>query len=157
MDSELSPLTEKAPVQVAIAILYHQDQYLMQLRDNIPGIVYPGCWGLFGGHIEPGETPAIAVRRELIEEINYVADPLFEFDCYRDQRVVRHVFYGVLTIPPDELTLKEGWDLALLTSAAIRTGQHYSVQAQQTCPLGDIHQKILLDFIRRRQERLDKK
>ena len=57
------------PVEVAIAILYQEDKFLMQLRDNIPGIFYPGYWGLFGGHLEPGETPDIAVKREVIEEI----------------------------------------------------------------------------------------
>jgi 8-oxo-dGTP pyrophosphatase MutT (NUDIX family) len=147
MDSKQPSLTEKAPVQVAIAILYRQNQYLMQLRDDVPGIVYPGCWGLFGGHIEPGEPPEIAVRRELAEEISFVAGSLFEFARYRDHRAVRHVFHGPLTIPPNELTLKEGWDLALLTPSAIRAGQHYSAQAQQTRLLGEIHQKILLDFI----------
>jgi len=45
------------PIQVAIAILHRQGQFLLQLRDNIPGIVYPGHWGLFGGHLELGETP----------------------------------------------------------------------------------------------------
>jgi 8-oxo-dGTP diphosphatase len=150
MNAGQLPLDPKVPVQVAIAILYRRDQYLMQLRDNIPGIVYPGCWGLFGGHIESGETPAIAVRRELVEEIGYAAGPLFEFNCYQDQRAVRHVFYGPLTIPSNELTLNEGWDLDLLSTEAIRAGQHYSSQAQQIRPLGDIHQKILLDFIRSR-------
>jgi hypothetical protein len=42
--------------QVAIAILYRQDQFLLQLRDNIPNIAYPGHWGFFGGHLDPGTT-----------------------------------------------------------------------------------------------------
>jgi 8-oxo-dGTP diphosphatase len=152
MDSkQLSP-PKKAPVQVAIAILYRQDRFLMQLRDNISGIIYPGCWGLFGGHIEPGETPAIAVRRELVEEIGYGVGSLFEFARYQDQRAVRHVFHGPLTIPPDQLTLNEGWDLDLLSVATIQTGEHYSLRAQQIRPIGDIHQKILLDFVMNRQK-----
>ena len=51
------------PIHVAIAILHRNGQFLLQLRDNIPGIIYPGHWGLFGGHLEPGETPAVAVER----------------------------------------------------------------------------------------------
>lgn len=31
--------------------------------------LYPGKWDALGGHIEPGESPLSAVRRELVEEI----------------------------------------------------------------------------------------
>ena len=44
-------------VEVALAMLHRDDRWLMQLRDEIPGIIAPGCWGLFGGHLDPGETP----------------------------------------------------------------------------------------------------
>ncbi|HEY9639014.1 MAG TPA: NUDIX domain-containing protein, partial [Coleofasciculaceae cyanobacterium] len=49
---------------VAIAILYQNNRFLMQLRDENPEIAYPGCWAFFGGHIEPEEPPDIAIRRE---------------------------------------------------------------------------------------------
>lgn len=133
--------------QVAIAILYQEGRFLMQLRDNIPGIVYPGCWGFFGGHIEPGETPKVALERELQEEINFATTHLEAFDCYSDEKVVRHVFHGPLTVPVEALVLNEGWDLALLTPEIIRQGHHYSVQADQVRPLGSVHQGILLDFL----------
>ena len=56
-------------IQVSLAILYQEGRFLFQLRDNIPGIVHPGVWGLFGGHLEPEETPELCLKRELIEEI----------------------------------------------------------------------------------------
>jgi 8-oxo-dGTP diphosphatase len=31
-------------------------RFLLQQRDNVPGIVNPGKIGLFGGHREAGET-----------------------------------------------------------------------------------------------------
>lgn len=47
-------MTQTQPISVAIAIIHQDGKYLMQLRDDLPTIAYPGVWGFFGGHIEPG-------------------------------------------------------------------------------------------------------
>src|SRR5437764_10520129 len=54
---------------VAAIILVESDGYLMQLRDARLDIWYPDHWGLFGGAIDPGETPLEALQRELEEEL----------------------------------------------------------------------------------------
>lgn len=133
---------------VAIAILYYQDQFLLQLRDNIPGIAYPGHWGFFGGHIELGETPAKALERELLEEINYVPPILLEFDRYPGPQVVRHVYHSPLTVLVQDLVLGEGWDLGFWTPEEIQQGKRYSEEAGQVRPLAHPHQQILLDFLK---------
>ncbi|MFB2770629.1 NUDIX domain-containing protein [Pelatocladus sp. BLCC-F211] len=139
----------KQLVHVAIAILYQKDKFLMQLRDNIPNILYPGYWGLFGGHIEPGETPDIAVKREVLEEIGYNLPPMVsEFGCYADDSVVRHVFQAPLLVELNQLVLNEGWDMGLVTLEDIHQGQCYSQIAGEIRPLGPVHQRILLDFMR---------
>ena len=46
-------------------ILLDGGRYLMQQRSQLPGIFYPGHWGLFGGGVEPGETAEAALEREL--------------------------------------------------------------------------------------------
>ena len=135
------------PVQVAIAILYREEKFLMQLRDDIPGILYPGCWGLFGGHLESGETPEAGLIRELEEEINYTVNQPIKLGCYSDGRVIRHVYHAPLTVPIDALVLNEGWDLDLISLEDIRRGSCYSFKARQSKPLGVIHQHILLDFV----------
>ncbi|MBD2022760.1 NUDIX hydrolase [Leptolyngbya sp. FACHB-36] len=134
-------------VEVAIAILHRNRQFLMQLRDDIPGIVYPGHWGLFGGHIEPGENSDIAVRRELLEEIGYAPPRLTKVGYYDNPHVIRHVYEGALTVDPSELVLMEGWDMDLLTPDDIRRGDRYSVRAAQVRPLAKPPQQILLSFI----------
>ncbi|NEP13427.1 MAG: NUDIX domain-containing protein [Symploca sp. SIO2C1] len=138
------------PVEVAIAILHTSDQFLLQLRDNIPGIVYPGCWGLFGGHLEAEEVPEVALKRELIEEISYTPPSLLPFRRYLSSNVVRYVYHAPLTVEVNQLVLGEGWDMGLLTLEEIRQGECYSENAGEVRPLGSIHQQILLDFIKER-------
>lgn len=140
-------MTVNAPIEVAIAILPHDGKFLMQLRDNIPTILYPGLWGLFGGHIEQGETPEIAVEREILEEIGYKITNPHKFGLYSDDRIVRHVFYTPLVVSIDRLVLGEGWDFGLLTTAQIRAGAAYSPIAGEERPLGTVHQQIMTDFI----------
>jgi 8-oxo-dGTP diphosphatase len=134
--------------EVAIAILHQADQFLLQLRDNIPTIVYPGHWGFFGGHLEPGESPEIAIERELLEEIGYAPPHLTHFRSYRqDPKVIRHVYEAPLTVGLDALVLQEGWDMGLFTVEEIRQGSRYSANAAQICPMGKPHQQILLEFL----------
>ncbi|MDJ0737078.1 MAG: NUDIX hydrolase [Nostocaceae cyanobacterium] len=140
----------KSPVQVAIAILYQENKFLMQLRDNIPTILYPGYWGLFGGHIEAGETPDVTVQREVLEEIAYKLPPTFaEFGTYPDEGVIRHVFHAPLEVEIEQLVLNEGWDMGLLRPEDIHKGRCYSPIAVQERPLGPVHQRILLDFMKK--------
>ncbi|MFE4107315.1 NUDIX hydrolase [Almyronema epifaneia] len=135
------------PVEVAIAILHQDNQFLLQLRDDIPTIVYPGHWSFFGGHIEPGESADTAVYRELQEEIGYLAPRLELFHRRVDQNIIRNVYYGPLTVAVDALTLNEGQDLGLCSIADVQRGYRYSAKLAEDRPLGLPHQQILLDFI----------
>ena len=83
----LDRTTPLKPGNAVCAIITVEDRYLLQLRDNIVGIFFPGCWGCFGGGMEPGETPAEALVRELKEELDLTVDPAefryftrFDFD-----------------------------------------------------------------------------
>ncbi|TAE54049.1 MAG: NUDIX domain-containing protein [Nostocales cyanobacterium] len=139
-------------LEVAVVILYQKNQYLMQLRDNIPNIVAAGCWGLFGGHLEANETPEIALIREVKEEIDYDITKFEKFGIYSDEKIIRHVFSAPLLVGLESLTLHEGWDMGFLTPEDITKGSCYSPIAGEFRPLGIPHQKIMLDFINQKIE-----
>lgn len=62
--------------EVAAAILVGTcGRLLLQQRDDIPGLLYAGLVGLFGGHKEGSETPIETVRREIEEETGLVFPP----------------------------------------------------------------------------------
>lgn len=105
----------------AAAIIYLDDgRYLMQHRDDKPGIFYPDHWGLFGGAMELGENAETALRRELKEEIDLDVSELrhftrmnFGFDVLGIAATTRD-FYEVR--------------LASATLAGLRLGEGQSMQ-----------------------------
>jgi 8-oxo-dGTP diphosphatase len=131
------------PPEIAVAMLERQGEWLLQLRDDIAGIVHPGTWGLFGGHLDPGETPEQAVRRELLEEIGWQAGPLRHWFSHTDPQRVLHVFRGPLTVPAVELRLMEGQGLTLASVEAMATGQVWSDGLGQYRPLAPSLQRAL--------------
>jgi 8-oxo-dGTP pyrophosphatase MutT (NUDIX family) len=60
---------------VAAIIVDAQGRYLVQHRDELPGIFYPGHWGCFGGALNSGEEPMHALVRELREELELDLSP----------------------------------------------------------------------------------
>ncbi len=119
----------------------------MQLRDDFPHIIYPGVWGFFGGHIEPGESADVGVRRELMEELEYVPSELWLFRDEADGRVRRYCYYGELRVPVEDLVLGEGQDLALCSVEEVRLGQMRSPRLGEVRSLGKPHREALLAFI----------
>ena len=52
-------------------VLLKGDAALLQWRDDKPGLQDAGLWVFPGGHLEAGETPERAARREFLEETGY--------------------------------------------------------------------------------------
>lgn len=115
-----------APADSAAALILLEDEhYLLQARDQKPGIYYPGHWGLFGGALDPGEAPETALRRELEEEIGLTEGMVrhftdFSFDFPRFGRIWRH-FYEVRISPRmfERLRLSEGCAMRAFPAAEI--------------------------------------
>lgn len=142
-------MTVSRKVEIAIAIIHQDGQFLMQLRDDLPNIIFPGHWGFFGGHLEPGEDADTGVRRELHEEIGHVPTALTLFESTEDERVIRHFYQAELTIPVNQLQLNEGQDIGLCSPQDIQRGYKYAPKLGEDRPLGHPHQKALLTFIAR--------
>lgn len=99
----LSLGSDLQPQDAVAAVLVLEDgRYVMQLRDAIPGVFYPGHWGCFGGAVEQGEEPAAALRRELREELElevrcaeHFTEFVFDFSPLGYSKAYR-IFFEVL-------------------------------------------------------------
>jgi len=133
-------------VEVALAVLQRQGQWLLQLRDDIPGIIAPGCWGLFGGHLDPGETPVQALRRELWEEIRLRVDTVEPWYRSEGQERIRHVFRADLQVPLEQLQLLEGQDFCLAWPQQLTSGRCTSQRLGESRGLAPSLEEALLHY-----------
>jgi 8-oxo-dGTP pyrophosphatase MutT (NUDIX family) len=107
---------------VAALLILEGQRYLLQLRDDIPQIWYPGHWGLFGGGVDAGEDAVAALRRELREELDLDMMEArhfvrFEFDLTSMGlgRYFRAYYEVPVTLKAfDRLVLREGAEMRAL-------------------------------------------
>jgi 8-oxo-dGTP pyrophosphatase MutT (NUDIX family) len=100
-----------------------QGRIAFQLRDNRPDVSYPDYWGLFGGWLEPDETPAQGIQREMAEELGVSLDAAqFEYvKLHRDGDVVAHVFRCLAPSGLSSAALREGQRLEFLSLSDLET------------------------------------
>jgi 8-oxo-dGTP diphosphatase len=103
--------------EIACAIIIDTlGRFLLQHRDNIPGVLQPGKVGLFGGHREADETYLQCVVREIHEEISYFISPdrfehLVSYDGIEadsEGGTVRGEIYIARDVPVGALIVTEG-------------------------------------------------
>ena len=79
-------------VEIAMAALVRDGKLLLGHRHPARRW-YPDCWDLIGGHIEVGESPEQAVRRECREEIAVEVSDIHPLDIgLSDPALVAHAF-----------------------------------------------------------------
>ena len=90
--------------EVAIVIFDSSGEVLLQKRSSQKE-VRPGVWAISAaGHIEKGEDPLIAIKRETYEELGFEVDPVFHsklFDVYlnRESRIF-WIYYAIMEEKP---------------------------------------------------------
>ena len=81
-----------ARTPIAVAALVREGRILLAHRHPLRRW-YPDCWDLVGGHVEPGESPEAAVRRECHEELAVDIDDPVPFDLgFDDPSLQMHAF-----------------------------------------------------------------
>lgn len=106
---------------VAALIVTPDGRYLMQHRDDLPFIFFPGFWGLFGGAMEAGEAPEATLRRELEEELElrptrftHFATTVLDFGFAGYGPLERHFFEVPIAVEDvSAMVLGEGQGMAL--------------------------------------------
>lgn len=89
---------------VKIALLY-QNQILIYLRDNKPGLVFAGQWDLPGGGREGSESPEACAVRETREEFGFTLDPqtIVWKKEYPSSRPQQTTWFLVAPLAPEQL------------------------------------------------------
>ena len=126
------------PRKVALAVLLVNGRYLLQLRDNKPAIDNPGVWGLFGGSVEPGETAAAAISRELAEElcIHPTGIRFLKMLDYSEQPET-----GVTRLAIFEADVTPHWGQQRLTEG--QAAQHFAYDQLAALPMPSLIRSIL--------------
>ncbi|GAA1621213.1 NUDIX hydrolase [Catellatospora bangladeshensis] len=118
-----------APVELAAVMLVDRTgRLLLQLRDeHAPH--YPNIWGLPGGHVEPGETPAEAAPRELLEETALRPEEplrLFLSQPLPATNRLKHYFYGPTSAVQDDVVVGEGAAIIFVPAGEILDGREFT-------------------------------
>jgi 8-oxo-dGTP diphosphatase len=125
----------KKPAGAGIILLNSRDQILLILRDNVPTIPYPNMWDLPGGHLEEGETPEHAIRREMGEELELPLGEITLFKEYHHDDFDEYVFLKKIDLDPATLPLHEGQRLA-----------YFNQEEVFQLPLAYSYRSVLKDF-----------
>ena len=107
--------------RVAKAVIYKNNLFLLQLRDNDNSISYPNKWSFFGGELDKGENFEVALKRELSEELNFSPEKYHYISMDIDSTTNCSINYYIVhcSLPDEELILGEGQSMRWFTTDEI--------------------------------------
>ncbi|MCM0618838.1 NUDIX domain-containing protein [Nocardioides bruguierae] len=142
------------PTFASVLLIDPRGWLLLQERDEHPRID-PECWGLPGGHMEPGETPLEAAVRELEEETGLVVAPelLEEVDQHDAGHGLVHTLVAGLALADEDVECHEGRQIVLVDPATV-PGLRLTRSAAVLLPgfVGSARHVALTEDARRRAE-----
>lgn len=106
------------PYKTARCILYREHEYLLAVHSSFWG-VRRQRWGIPGGQIERGETPDVAVRRELEEELSVYVPELIEIGPFHYKKSLHMVYAAELTEPISDWDDSELLDIRWFREEAV--------------------------------------
>lgn len=131
-------------ISAAVILVSKNNEFLLQQRDNKPGITNPGQISCFGGAIEPGEEPAACALREIKEETSLSLKPsdIKLFNVYKatmeEQGWLGEGHFFVATgIDANKISVHEGRGLAKIPIGSNLDEYKLTIMTK----------RILLDFV----------
>ena len=98
---------------VKIVLISPKEKVLLGLRDS--HVKHPNMWGFWGGYMEKGETPEMAIVREVKEEIDYDLEAHTQIEERMEDGEKRVWFIGEISKGIKKLKLSEGQDFGFFT------------------------------------------
>lgn len=96
------------PKNASFAIIVHNKEILLFLRDDKPTIPYPNHWQLPGGQLEKGETPLKGLMRELEEEVSYIPTTIHKIGYMEKADDTKSYLYIAIVDDKEALKFKHG-------------------------------------------------
>ena len=113
-------MSRSSPYKTARCVLYREHEYLLAVHSSFWG-VRRRRWGLPGGQIEWGESPDVAVRRELEEELSVYVPDLIEIGAFHYKKALHMVYAAELNEPISDWDDSELLDIRWFHEDAIQS------------------------------------
>ena len=119
-------------------LIVRPDGRVFAQRRALSRRLFPGCWDLVGGHLEPGERPQQALERELAEETGWSFDSLLRLLKVVDwesrgadgQILLKREFVVAITV-------KGSWDEPILELNKVSEGRWFGPDDLEALQRGD--------------------
>jgi len=120
---------------ISIVMQNMKEHYLLQLRESVTGVAFPGYWGFFGGAVEEDESFTDAAIRELDEELEFKIrkeDLKFLFEINSSSGSGR-IFLLKMDFKTSKLALNEGADMKLFSYDEMKKISKKTPEVEKYC------------------------